>query len=172
MTAQVPYRFERFTRQLLFHDLRFEGGPGPGERFPDFDLHRQLDPKPHAAYLVGTDGTVRWRTLWANDEPALEEALEAVAEGERPAREEVQPLLLPMLGGTGEMWEVWDAAGGHAKTDVLRQVPPVYLSGRLAHLLRPLPPVARGALGMTLAMGVVIAAGLGLRAALREGRGT
>jgi hypothetical protein len=38
MTAQVPYRFERFTRRLLFHDLRFEGGPGPGERFPDFDL--------------------------------------------------------------------------------------------------------------------------------------
>lgn len=34
----IPYRFERFQRQLLYHDLRFEGGPRTGERFPAFDL--------------------------------------------------------------------------------------------------------------------------------------
>jgi hypothetical protein len=135
-------------------------------------LHRQLDPKPHAAYLVDTQGTVLWRGLWANDEHVVEEALAAVADGERPPRAEVQPLLVPMLGGTGSMWEVWDAAGGHAKTDVLREAPPVYLSGRLAHLFRPLPPMARGVLGMTLSMGAVLAIGFGLRAALRDGRGT
>lgn len=37
-TLDVPYRFDRFQRQLLYHDLRFEGGPGPGERFPEFGL--------------------------------------------------------------------------------------------------------------------------------------
>lgn len=31
-------------------------------------LHRQLDAKPHAAYLVGPDGKVVFRTLWANEE--------------------------------------------------------------------------------------------------------
>lgn len=34
----VPYRFDRFQRQLLYHDMGFEGGPGPGEPFPRFDL--------------------------------------------------------------------------------------------------------------------------------------
>jgi hypothetical protein len=34
----VPYRYDRFQRQLLYHDVRFEGGPAPGELFPDFDL--------------------------------------------------------------------------------------------------------------------------------------
>jgi hypothetical protein len=36
--AEIPYRFDRFQRQLLYHDLRFEGGPEPGERFHDFEL--------------------------------------------------------------------------------------------------------------------------------------
>lgn len=34
----IPYRFDRFQRQMLYHDIGFEGGPTPGERFPDFDL--------------------------------------------------------------------------------------------------------------------------------------
>lgn len=32
------YRFPRFRRQLLAHDLAWEGGPPPGEPFPDFNL--------------------------------------------------------------------------------------------------------------------------------------
>lgn len=36
--ADIPYRFERFQRQLLLHDLSFEGGVQPGEAFPDFEL--------------------------------------------------------------------------------------------------------------------------------------
>lgn len=36
--ADVPYRFERFQRQLLGHDLSFEAGAEPGEVFPDFQL--------------------------------------------------------------------------------------------------------------------------------------
>lgn len=124
----------------------------------DGTLHRELDPKPHAAYLLDPEGTVLWRTLWANDARLLREALDAAAGGEAPEPAERQSRLIPMLSGTGSMWESWQEAGGHAPRDVLREVPPVYLSGRIAHLFRPLPPVARGALGMTLAMAPLVAA--------------
>lgn len=136
----------------------------------DGDLHQKLDPKPHAAYLVGTDGTVLWRTLWANDERAMEKALTAVAKGELPDRRQVESHLLPMLAGTGSMWEMWQVAGGYAKTDVLTQAPPMYLSGRLADGLRPLPSVARGALGMALSIAPLVLAALAVRAKLRADR--
>jgi len=36
--ALSGYRYPHFKRQLLAHDMAFEGGPGPGEPLPDFDL--------------------------------------------------------------------------------------------------------------------------------------
>lgn len=36
--AMSHYRFAHFRRQLLYHDMAFEGGPRPGEAFPDFAL--------------------------------------------------------------------------------------------------------------------------------------
>ncbi|MBW3662773.1 MAG: hypothetical protein KY469_06710 [Actinobacteria bacterium] len=124
----------------------------------DGTLHRALDPKPHAAYLVGSDGTVLWRTLWANDRGVVQTALAAVAAGGLPDDREVSTHVVPMLSGTGSMWETWEAAGGHAKTDVLREAPPMYVSGRLAHVFRPLPPIARGVLGLGLSMAPVVLA--------------
>ncbi len=38
MATKTEYRFPRFRRELLMHDFAFEGGPRPGEPFPDFDL--------------------------------------------------------------------------------------------------------------------------------------
>lgn len=38
METATGYRFPRFHRELLYHDLAFEGGRAPGEPFPDFDL--------------------------------------------------------------------------------------------------------------------------------------
>ena len=37
----------------------------------DGSLHASLDPKPNAAYLVGVDGTILFRTRGASDERAL-----------------------------------------------------------------------------------------------------
>ena len=125
----------------------------------DGSLHRQLDPKPHSAYIVDTDGTVAFRTLWANDSDVLEEALAAVASGHRPDPVQRETRLVPMLRGTGCMWESWERAGGHAKTDVLRQAPPVYVSGRVADLV-PGPPLARGVLGNLAVMAPMIAVGV------------
>lgn len=36
--TDTSYRFPHFRRQLMYHDAVFEGGPRPGEPFPDFDL--------------------------------------------------------------------------------------------------------------------------------------
>lgn len=36
--AATGYRYDRFYRELLAHDMAFEGGPRPGEPFPDFAL--------------------------------------------------------------------------------------------------------------------------------------
>jgi hypothetical protein len=34
----MTYRYERFERVLVKHDLAFEAGPRPGDPMPDFDL--------------------------------------------------------------------------------------------------------------------------------------
>lgn len=51
----------------------------------DGTLHRQLDPRPHAAYVMAPDGTVAARVLWANDAPAMRRALDAALAGD-PSR--------------------------------------------------------------------------------------
>jgi hypothetical protein len=50
------------------------------------------------------------------------------------------------------MYDIWEAAGGHAKTDVLKQAPPMFLSGWIARRLHPLPPMVRGAVAMATTM--------------------
>ncbi len=134
----------------------------------DGTLHRQLDPKPHAAYLVGPSGKVVFRTLWANEESVLRQALSAVAEGRRPETAERQPRVRPMLHGTGQMWRTWEEAGGHAKSDVLREAPPVYVSARIADLLRPLPPIVRGAIAMAVMNVALVGAVVGVRRLVRR----
>ncbi len=134
----------------------------------DGALHRQLDPKPHAAYLVGPDGDVVFRSLWANEESVLREALSAIADGRQPGKAQRQPRLRPMLRGTGEMWRSWKEAGGHAKTDVLREAPPVYASARTADLLRPLPAIARGAIAMAAINAALVGAVVALRRLVRR----
>lgn len=137
----------------------------------DGSLHRQLDPKPHAAYLIGPDGTVWWRSTWANDEPLLRQALEAAAQGRPPTKAQRQPRVRPMLNGAGHMWETWQAAGGHAKRDVLREVPPMYLTGRIGAFLQPLPDPVRGGVAVALSMTAPLAAVLVARALVRRLRG-
>ena len=33
-----PYNYDTFRRSMVHEDLRFTGGPGPGEPAPGFDL--------------------------------------------------------------------------------------------------------------------------------------
>lgn len=129
-------------------------------------LHRQLDAKPNAAYIVGRDGTVLYRTLWSNHEWTLREGLAVVAAGGRPF-EQRAPRIMPMAAGIGEMYRILELAGNDAKRDVLYQAPPVYILARLASLLPFGGPIRRG-LGAT---GFLLGIGMGgLVAAARRRR--
>jgi len=128
----------------------------------DGDLHRALDPKPNALYLVDAQGDVAGRTLWANErQAALRKALDAVASGRTPVGERT-PRLIPMLRGTGTMAEVLGLSGAVAQRDVLKQAPPMYAMARLAALFRPLSPLGRGlaAQATTMAAGALLAAAI------------
>jgi hypothetical protein len=95
----------------------------------DGTLHPRLDPKPDAAYLIGTDGTVLFRSLWANHPGPLRQALSAVASGHDGPLGQNEGKAEALLRGTGKMWETLSAAGPVALRDVAGQVPPMWVFG-------------------------------------------
>ncbi|MDK3257369.1 TlpA family protein disulfide reductase [Blastococcus capsensis] len=129
----------------------------------DGTLHRRLDDKPDAAYLIGADGSVLFRGLWANEHEHLRAALQAAADGHPGPIGQSEAKGRALLRGTGMMWQTLSAAGPVALRDVARQAPPMWLSARLAHLAHPLPPLARGAIGTALPMVAMMGGALAWR---------
>ncbi len=125
------------------------------------DLHRALDPKPDAAYLMDADGDVAFRTVSSSNERVLRKGLEAIVSRQPLPIGERQPRVVPLLKGLGLMYETLGFAGREAKQDLLREVPTIYALARLAALLRPLSPLGRG-------IGAVAASTLGLVAVLNR----
>jgi hypothetical protein len=107
---------------------------------PDGRLHRAMDGRPNAAFLIDRSGQIVFRALWAGDERALRQALEAVAQGERPPEAESRRRLVPMAKGMGEMRPVLHQAGPRAERDIWRAAPPMGITAWTASLFRPLPP--------------------------------
>lgn len=131
----------------------------------DGGLHQTRDPKPNAAYLVGTDGRVFARVLWSNDGSSLRQALQAIVQGQPLDNPERTSKSIPMFRAIGSMDDVLGASGNQARRDFRYALPPVYAIARFASLYRPLPPPARSvavvATGM-LALGLVGFAGWSL----------
>ncbi len=78
----------------------------------DGDLHRALDPRPNAAYLMATDGTVVFRALASNDERTLRHGLAGLIAGRPLPLGERQPRLLPALRAIGVLDAVLDRRNG------------------------------------------------------------
>lgn len=98
-------------------------------------LHQALSPKPNSAYLLGRDGTIRFRAQWANDAKRLAAALEAVTAGRPLKRREGARL-------TGAMWPTaryvaatLDRAGKGAWRDMWRAAPPMAAAGTVLRRL-------------------------------------
>jgi len=126
----------------------------------DGDLHRALDPKPNSAFLVSSDGIILFRSLWASDEGALREALDAVANGRVPDKRQSEKLLGPVVRAMGQVQEVMTRGGPQAVRDLWRAGFPMALAGRLATCFTPLSPDQRGAAAVvTLALGMLVALG-------------
>ena len=82
----------------------------------DGDLHRALDPKPNAAFLIGSDGVIVFRSLWASDKIALRQAVQSLVAGRSLARSESRAMLVPVARAMGRVQEVMDRAGPQAVT--------------------------------------------------------
>ena len=107
-------------------------------------VHRQLDGKPNSAWLVGRDGTLIYRALWAGDEAGLTQALNAAARDELPPQQESHRRLGPMAKGIGVMQETIREAGPKAQQDLIKAAPPMAAMARIADKFQPLSPKWRG----------------------------
>ncbi len=107
-------------------------------------LHRALDSRPNAAYLMHTDGKIAFRALNSNHERVLRKGIEGAVFRQPPRLGEDRTIVAPLIKGLGSMYEALDLAGEEAKRDILRELGPVYPMARLADQLGPLPPLARG----------------------------
>ncbi len=120
------------------------------------ELHQALDPRPNSAYLMDTDGQVVFRALNSNHERVLRRGIEDVVARQPLMTGENQSRAVPLIKGLGMMYEALDLAGEEAKEDVRRELPPVYYMARLASMVHPLPPLARGIAAIVITgMGVM-----------------
>ena len=126
----------------------------------DGSLHRALDPKPNAAFLMDATGAVIFRSLWASDEEALIQALDDLVHGNSLSKTQSQKMLLPVARAMGYVQEVMQRGGPEAVRDLWLAGFPMALSGRLATLFQPLSKDLRGivsvsALGVTMFVVIV-----------------
>ncbi len=121
----------------------------------DGTLHRALDPKPNAAYLVNSEGRIVFRSLWAGDEKSLRCALHDLTTGHLPTIPESTSTLAPLTRGIGFFDEVLHRAGPQAIRDMLKAAPPIAIAGQIAALFSRISPSRRGAPALlVLAVGI------------------
>jgi len=100
------------------------------------ELHRKLDAKPNACYVMDTGGRVAFRALWSNDrEEVIGRALEDVLAGRSPVGER-NGRILPMMRGLAHIDEILERSGPSARRDLRHQAPPMYALAKLAGLAR------------------------------------
>lgn len=100
-------------------------------------LHRQLDGKPNAAFVVDRQGRLAFRSLWATDFTSLRQAIDAVSRGDAPRRPTSQAMMRPMMRALPWIDETVRRAGRSASRDLWRSAPPMALMARIARLARP-----------------------------------
>ena len=127
----------------------------------DGDLHRALDPKPNSAFLMNSNGTIVFRSLWAADYAALSQALDAVIAGRTPNKDQSTAMIVPVAKAMGHVQAVMERGGPQAVSDLWRGGFPMAAAGRLATLFSSLTPDQRGiAAVLTLALGMLAALSL------------
>jgi len=110
----------------------------------DGTLHRALDTKPNAAYLMDPNGQIIFRSLWAGDDQALRSALQSVVDEQALAANQSTYTVGPLMRGLGYFHEVLQQAGPQAMRDMLLAAPPIAILGRIAGTFRRLAPDHRG----------------------------
>lgn len=101
----------------------------------DGTLHRRLDSKPNAAFVVDSSGRLAFRSLWSSDSAALRRALDAVARGDTPRRQTSHAMVRPMLRALPWIDETVGRGGRSASRDLWRAAAPMALMAKLGRLL-------------------------------------
>jgi len=127
----------------------------------DGSLHRALDPKPNAAFIMSNTGDVVFRSLWASDEEALTEALDMLVHDKPQVKSQSQNMVLPVMRAMGVVDEVMQRGGPSAARDLWLAGFPMALAGKLANLLKPLSADARGIVSVST-LGASMAGAIGL----------
>lgn len=99
-------------------------------------LHRRLDAKPNAVYLVDAQGRLAFRAIWSSDTAALRDAIHAVNRGELPKRATSTSLLGPMMRALPWIDQIVSRAGRSANRDLWVAAAPMALTGKIAGFRR------------------------------------
>lgn len=98
----------------------------------DGDLHRALDPKPNSVFLADRNGVILFRSLWAGDDSAVHQAIEAVASGKILKKTQSTSGLAPIIEAFTVYDETLKRGGPQAVKDMWRSVFPAALTARIA----------------------------------------
>ncbi len=131
----------------------------------DGTLHRALDAKPNAAFLMDKNGEIAFRTLFAGDVTSLEQALRSVSKGGPTPKKASRSMLKPMSRAIGFIHGILEEAGPQAQRDMLRVAPPLVMAAKIASLFQFLTQSQRGAAAVAtiaFAMAVMVAGGIGI----------
>ena len=104
----------------------------------DGSLHRALDPKPNAAFLMDTTGNIVFRSIWASDDKSLAHALDDLVNDKPQRKTQSQKMFLPVAKAMGHVYEVMHRGGSQAVRDLWIAGFPMALAGQLATLFQPL----------------------------------
>jgi hypothetical protein len=102
-------------------------------------LHRAFSPKPNSAYIIGRDGTIRFRAHWASDTAALGRALADAATGRDPRSRTAGGVLRATIRMIPHLGPVLDRAGRSAWLDMWRVAPPLAATALVLKLFRVVP---------------------------------
>lgn len=118
-------------------------------------LHLALDPKPNAAFLMSTTGTVLFRSLWASDGKALTQALEDLVHDRPQNKIQSQKMFIPVVRAMGHVYEVMQRGGPQSVRDLWIAGFPMALTGWLATLFQPLSKDMRGIASVSILSAVM-----------------
>lgn len=97
----------------------------------DGTLHRALDSKPNAVFVVDGNGNLAFRSLWSSDSKAIEQAIRAVLAGETPRRQSSTRMAAPMMRALPWIDRTVSGAGRSAMRDLWRAAAPIALMGKM-----------------------------------------
>lgn len=120
----------------------------------DGTLHRALDTKQNSVHILGADGTVIFRTLFAGDH-AVEKAIAAIFSHGQPHKSQALGRMAAPMKSIGYIDETLRRAGSRAYRDVVRSVPPMLV---MAVLARAFPFLSRATRGWAAAGTLMVGA--------------